>query len=158
MRNIFTLLNEYFECKKLYKELIKQKKELKDLKADETNSELKLLELAYNKACEMRYDHTKAKIIKRTYRQGLDSYDALHELEQYKGPTNSGVCEDIAFIFLRETMKIKFKHFYIESNVGYVADNNPHAWVEVLNIDSRIKYKVDPTWKIFMQSLNGEKY
>jgi hypothetical protein len=147
MKNIFRMIYEYFECKRLRKELIIQKE-------DEVNLELELLRLAYNKAYQIGYDHTKANIIERTYRQGLDSYEALHELERYKGSTNTGVCEDIAFAFLKETMKIRFKHFHIESKVGYITDNNnPHAWVEVMNINSRKRYKVDPTWKIFMEPL-----
>jgi len=147
MKNIFRIIFDYFECKRLTKELINQKE-------DEANSELELLRSAYNKACQIGYDYTKADIIKRTHRQGLDSYEALHELERYKGSTNTGVCEDIAFVFLKETMKMRLKHFSVESKTGYVTGyNSPHAWVEVVNINSLKRYKIDPTWKIFMEPL-----
>jgi len=153
MKNIFASIHEYFECKKLRKELIEQKKGLIKQKERETESELELLRMAYNKVLGIRYDHQKAKIIERTYKQGPDSYEALHELESYKKTGNSGVCEDIAFAFLKETMKINLKHFHVESRVGYTDRNMPHAWTEVLNLDSHKKYKVDPTWKIFMEPL-----
>jgi hypothetical protein len=143
------MFNDYFRNRKLIRELIKQKKEINSA----ADKELELLESAYYKAIKIQYDYTKSNIIERSYGSGLDSYEALHELERYKGSNNSGVCEDIAMEFLKETMKIRLKHFFVESKVGYVK-GSPHAWCEVVNIHSQKRYKVDPTWKIFMQPLN----